>query len=201
MRTARMLLATAAATAALAIAAPGAHATGDDWNSVQESSYSKQQYQDGGHDSARGGIHAAGGALVAVRTDDWVPTVDPKQDPETYRNDNNNDNGGGRGNNNDGGGRGNNDGGGRGNNDNGGGRGNNDNGGGRGNNDNGGGRGNNNDGGGRGNNNDGGGGDRPSGGIHTGGGALASPGVSTGGLAVLGVAATAVYGWRRKKAA
>ncbi|WP_318205246.1 hypothetical protein [Streptomyces sp. SCL15-4] len=43
--------------------------------------------------------------------------------------------------------------------------------------------------------------DKPRGGMHTGGGALATPGVTAGGLAVLAVAATGAYTLRRKKAA
>ncbi|MEW1778527.1 hypothetical protein [Streptomyces sp. NPDC086777] len=41
--------------------------------------------------------------------------------------------------------------------------------------------------------------DRPHGGMHTGGGALASPGVTAGGLAVLGVAASGAYALRRRR--
>ncbi|MFF4659786.1 hypothetical protein [Streptomyces sp. NPDC001381] len=43
--------------------------------------------------------------------------------------------------------------------------------------------------------------DKPHGGMHTGGGALASPGVTAGGLAVLAVAGAGLYGVRRKKSA
>ncbi|MDX3131674.1 hypothetical protein PV367_18200 [Streptomyces europaeiscabiei] len=41
--------------------------------------------------------------------------------------------------------------------------------------------------------------EKPSGGVHTGGGGLASPTVTAGGLAVLAVAATGLYAARRKK--
>lgn len=47
----------------------------------------------------------------------------------------------------------------------------------------------------------GGGHDKPSGGVHTGGGGLAAPGVTTGGLAVLAVAGTGVYAMRRRRTA
>ncbi|MFF7975979.1 hypothetical protein [Streptomyces sp. NPDC007905] len=43
--------------------------------------------------------------------------------------------------------------------------------------------------------------EKPRGGMHTGGGALATPGVTAGGLAVLAVGATGMYALRRKKAA
>ncbi|MFG2352181.1 hypothetical protein [Streptomyces sp. NPDC048521] len=42
--------------------------------------------------------------------------------------------------------------------------------------------------------------EKPHGGMHTGGGALATPGVTAGGLAVLAVGATGMYALRRKKA-
>lgn len=98
MRSARMLLATAAATAALAVATPGAHAAGDDWDnedssyskeqdkdSDQDSSYSKEQDKDSSYDSPRGGIHAGGGALAALSSDDWGSGSDSKQDSETSK--------------------------------------------------------------------------------------------------------------------
>ncbi|WP_416977516.1 hypothetical protein [Streptomyces sp. T028] len=43
--------------------------------------------------------------------------------------------------------------------------------------------------------------DKPHGGVHTGGGALAAPSVTAGGLAVLAVAGAGLYGVRRKKSA
>ncbi|MEU1177022.1 hypothetical protein ABZ464_05140 [Streptomyces sp. NPDC005820] len=43
--------------------------------------------------------------------------------------------------------------------------------------------------------------DKPHGGVHTGGGALAAPAVTAGGLAVLAVAGAGLYGVRRKKSA
>ncbi|MGW0826337.1 hypothetical protein ACWD3C_35295, partial [Streptomyces sp. NPDC002845] len=47
----------------------------------------------------------------------------------------------------------------------------------------------------------GGGHEKPRGGMHTGGGALAAQGGTAGGLAVLAVAATALYAARRKATA
>ncbi|QIY72663.1 hypothetical protein HEP84_29545 [Streptomyces sp. RLB1-33] len=64
MRSARMLLATATATAALAIGAPGALAATAGDGGHDDSSYSKE------HDRPNGGVHAGGGALTAVRGDD-----------------------------------------------------------------------------------------------------------------------------------
>jgi hypothetical protein len=59
-----MLLATATATAALAIGAPGALAATAGDGGHDDSSYSKE------HDKPNGGVHAGGGALTAVRGDD-----------------------------------------------------------------------------------------------------------------------------------
>ncbi|MFJ4693799.1 hypothetical protein [Streptomyces sp. NPDC088766] len=102
MRSARMILATAAASAALALAAPGAYAAGGDWESddssyskeqdhgsKDDSSYGKEKEQDHGskHDAPRGGMHTGGGALTAVTADDWGTSRDPKQDPETQKKD------------------------------------------------------------------------------------------------------------------
>ncbi|WP_406172542.1 hypothetical protein [Streptomyces sp. NBC_00996] len=85
MRSARMLLATATATAALAIGAPGAYgaAAGDrdsnddssysqehDKNSSDDSSYSKEHGNGSSHDKPSGGMHTGGGALTTVRSDD-----------------------------------------------------------------------------------------------------------------------------------
>ncbi|HZF91611.1 hypothetical protein [Streptomyces sp.] len=57
MRSARMLVAIAGASAALALGAPGAYATGPG-SDHEDSSYSKEQEKDGGHDS---GSHKDGG--------------------------------------------------------------------------------------------------------------------------------------------
>ncbi|KOV66792.1 membrane protein [Streptomyces sp. NRRL WC-3618] len=71
MRSARLLLATATATAALAIAAPGALAAdGGDWDKG-DSSYSKEHDKDSKHDKPNGGMHTGGGALTAVNDGDW----------------------------------------------------------------------------------------------------------------------------------
>jgi hypothetical protein len=59
-----MLLATATATAALAIGAPGALAATAGEGGHDDSSYSKER------DKPNGGVHAGGGALTAVRGDD-----------------------------------------------------------------------------------------------------------------------------------
>ncbi|MFI1358005.1 hypothetical protein ACH4TV_31130 [Streptomyces sp. NPDC020898] len=72
MRSARLLLATATATAALAIAAPGAFAAdGGDWDNG-DSSYSKEHDKDSKHDKPNGGMHTGGGALTSVNADDWA---------------------------------------------------------------------------------------------------------------------------------
>ncbi|MFF7279535.1 hypothetical protein [Streptomyces griseorubiginosus] len=92
MRSARMILATAAASTVLALGAPGAYAAaGDDWDQT-DSSYSKEQDKEhgkehgkGDHDRPHGGVHTGGGALTAVNADDWGTAKDPKHDPETYK--------------------------------------------------------------------------------------------------------------------
>ncbi|MEU4008282.1 hypothetical protein [Streptomyces pseudogriseolus] len=94
MRSARMVLAAATATAALAIAAPAAYAdhdgdSGHDSSSYsegydKESSYDKDE-KDDKYDKPHGGVHAGGGALSAVSGDDWGTAKDPKYDPETYK--------------------------------------------------------------------------------------------------------------------
>ncbi|MBQ0827056.1 hypothetical protein [Streptomyces tagetis] len=69
MRSARTLLATAAAAGVLAFGAPGAHAAaGGDWNN-DDSSYSKEHDSGNRHDQPRGGMHTGGGALSAVSAD------------------------------------------------------------------------------------------------------------------------------------
>ncbi len=205
MRSARMLLATAAASAALALATPGAafasHGGGEGGH--DDSSYSKEQgsdddhdkgsggdhdkdysKEDGGgrdHDKPRGGMHTGGGALATVLTsDDWGSGGDDSRfDPESYRDKGDKgdkeEKGSDKGDKGDRGGKGD--------------KGDRDEDSGRDKDDWGGGG--------------GGGGDhdKPRGGMHTGGGALATPGVTTGGLAVLAVGATGMYALRRKKAA
>ena len=85
MRSARMFLATAAASAVLAIGAPGAFAAGGDWDH-DDSSYSKEHDKDTKQDAPRGGIHTGGGALTAVNDDSsWATAKDPKYDPDTYK--------------------------------------------------------------------------------------------------------------------
>jgi hypothetical protein len=94
MRSARMILATAAASAALAFGAPGAYAAGGNWDH-DDSSYSDGSsagQEHGRHESPHGGMHTGGGALTAVNDhDDWGSSRDPKTDPETYKD---NDSGG-----------------------------------------------------------------------------------------------------------
>ncbi|MCX4878982.1 MULTISPECIES: hypothetical protein [unclassified Streptomyces] len=91
MRSARMILATAAASAVLAIGAPGAYAAGGDWDHDDSShsdgsSHGKEHGQETKHDSPHGGMHTGGGALTAVNDrDDWATAKDPKTDPETYK--------------------------------------------------------------------------------------------------------------------
>lgn len=93
MRSARLLLATAAAAAVTVVTAPGALAAGSEWdtdpssysnssgssysrdqgssyNKEHGSSYSRDHHKDGSHDGPRGGIHTGGGALTAVTADD-----------------------------------------------------------------------------------------------------------------------------------
>lgn len=69
MRSARMLLATAAAGAVLALAAPGAYADGGKWDH-EDHGYSKEHDKDSRHDGPRGGIHTGGGALTSLNTEE-----------------------------------------------------------------------------------------------------------------------------------
>ncbi|MFF7948879.1 hypothetical protein [Streptomyces griseorubiginosus] len=93
MRSARMILATAAASTVLVLGAPGAYAAaGGDWDQSDSSSYSKEDKEQGkehdkgsDHDRPHGGMHTGGGALTAVNADDWGTAKDPKYDPETYK--------------------------------------------------------------------------------------------------------------------
>lgn len=171
MHSARMLLATAAASTVLVLGAPGAYAAGNDWEDHTDSSYSKdhdkEHGKDADHDSPRGGMHTGGGALTAVNVDGSDTAKDPKFDPETYKDkEQGKDSGSGKQdegswNKEDGGdswskedsdswsGKE----------------------------------------------------EKPSGGMHTGGGALASPAVTAGGLAVLAVVGTGLYSVRRRKTA
>jgi len=93
MHSARMLLATAAASTVLVLGAPGAHAAGSDWEDHTDSSYSKEtdssygkeHGKDSDHDSPHGGMHTGGGALTAVNADGSDTAKDPRFDPETYK--------------------------------------------------------------------------------------------------------------------
>ncbi|MFD8301080.1 hypothetical protein ACFV29_01800 [Streptomyces sp. NPDC059690] len=172
MRSARMLLATAAASAVLAITAPGAYAADGGWspdgssssssgkehNSSSSSSsgkehdssssWGKEHDKDSSHDGPRGGMHTGGGALTAVKGDSWGGSSDPRFDPNTYRNhadgssSGSGDSDGWQGEH-----------------------------------------------------------GKPHGGMHTGGGALATPTTTAGGLAVLGLAGAGLYAARRRKTA
>lgn len=85
MRSARMVLATATATAALAIAAPAAYADYSGEGDHDKSSYSKEYDKESKHDKPEGGMHTGGGALTAANEGDWGSAKDPKYDPETYK--------------------------------------------------------------------------------------------------------------------
>ncbi|MBN0043453.1 hypothetical protein JS756_04920 [Streptomyces actuosus] len=78
MRSARMILATAAASAVLTLGAPGAWAAGGDWNhddsssssdSSQGKEHGKEHKKDGDH--PHGGMHTGGGALTSITADNW----------------------------------------------------------------------------------------------------------------------------------
>ncbi|MFI7501854.1 hypothetical protein ACIBVL_25905 [Streptomyces sp. NPDC049687] len=72
MRSARTLLAAGAATAALAVAAPGAYASSagegdkDDHSYSSDHEYKKDEYKEAGgeHDKPKGGMHTGGGGLA-----------------------------------------------------------------------------------------------------------------------------------------
>ncbi|MCX4907425.1 hypothetical protein [Streptomyces sp. NBC_00878] len=95
MRSARMLLATAAASTVLVLGAPGAYAAADEWDNSTDSSYSKEQDKDSGkekeydkeatHDSPRGGMHTGGGALTAADEGDLGTAKDTKRDSGGYQ--------------------------------------------------------------------------------------------------------------------
>ncbi|MEV6764370.1 hypothetical protein AB0N16_27755 [Streptomyces sp. NPDC051105] len=184
MRSARMILATTAATAALAFAAPGAQAAvAQDWDNGgrDDSSYSKEHNDDSSHEVPRDGMYTGGGVLaVAKLSDEWDSDSgsDSKFDPETYKDKDEGQGGkGGKGDSGDKGDKGDSgDKGDKGDRGSGEGR---------------------DEGGSWGDDEDS---EKPHGGMHTGGGGLATPGVTAGGLAVLGVAAAGAYALRRRKA-
>ncbi|MDR6975025.1 hypothetical protein J2X68_001709 [Streptomyces sp. 3330] len=184
MRSARMILATAAASAALAIGAPGAYAGdtdhddssyskedsssyGKEHGKEDDSSYSKEEEDSSygkehgkdehgkeEHGKPSGGMHTGGGALASVN-EGGDRAKDPKYDPETYKD--KDENGGEHGKDSWNGGK----------------------------------------------EEESGGWskehDKPSGGMHTGGGGLATPSTTAAGLGVLAVAGTGIYALRRKK--
>ncbi|WAX81422.1 hypothetical protein [Streptomyces sp. KMM 9044] len=82
MRSARMLLATATATAALVVSAPTAFSVSMDDGEHDKSSYSKEHDKDSSHDKPHGGIHTGGGALVAVSEGGWSGERDKEESKE-----------------------------------------------------------------------------------------------------------------------
>lgn len=176
MRSARMLLTTAAATAVLAITAPGAYADGDKWDH-EDHGYSKEHYKDSRHDGPHGGVHTGGGALTSLNneaewdyersakhSDGYKETEPTKEswnsdkDKESWKGEHykeswkgESDKGSWKDEHDKESWKGDH--------------------------------------------------GKPHGGVHTGGGALASPAVTAGGMAVLAVAGTGMYAMRRKKAA
>ncbi|MGM9385187.1 hypothetical protein ACWD64_12145 [Streptomyces antibioticus] len=178
MRSARVILATAAATAVIGLGAPAAFAAGSDWEkgdsssssstkeestTKEESGYLAKHPEDAGKSKGdwggkpSGGVHTGGGALTAVNEGDWATAKDPKYDPETYKEKDSGsstkEESGYLAKHPEDAGKSKGD------------------------------------------------WEKPSGGVHTGGGGLATPSVTTGGLAVLGVAAAGLYAARRKKTA
>ncbi|MFC4504219.1 MULTISPECIES: hypothetical protein [Streptomyces] len=186
MRSARMILATAAASAVLAITAPGAYAYDGDWEKGDDSSYSKKEDsshekehekehgkehdKDYGkeHGKPSGGVHTGGGALTAVKDADkeWSKDDSSKEDSSWSKDDSAKEDSWSKED--------------------------------------------------SGKEDSSwskedkeeskdhswsGGHEKPSGGVHTGGGALAAPAVTAGGLAVLAVAGAGLYTARRKKTA
>jgi len=170
-----MVLATAAASAVLAITAPGAYAADGGWNpddSSQSTEHStehgtehgKEHGKDSSHDGPHGGMHTGGGALTTVRQDGSDNARDPKFDPNTYK-----DHGSSSSSSSDSSGW----------------------------------SGDHDKGSSTSSSSDDWSGehDKPHGGMHTGGGALAMPTVTAGGLAVLALAGTGLYAARRRKTA
>ncbi|MFJ8924030.1 hypothetical protein ACIREK_31685, partial [Streptomyces sp. NPDC102415] len=77
MRSARTLFASAAVTAVLAVSVPAAYAvtSADDWDKDSGSSASsnddREKPDSWKHDKPEGGVHAGGGALAGLSSDDW----------------------------------------------------------------------------------------------------------------------------------
>ncbi|MGW0843428.1 hypothetical protein ACWD26_25420 [Streptomyces sp. NPDC002787] len=178
MRSARMLLATAAATAVLAITAPGAYADGDKWDH-EDNGYSKEHDKDSRHDGPRGGVHTGGGALTSLNgAEEWDSERAGKHESEGYgkeaghakdswKGDHEKESW----------------------------KGHNDKESWKGEQDKGSWKDGHEEGSWKGDH------DKPHGGMHTGGGALAAPAVTAGGMAVLAVAGTGMYALRRRKTA
>ncbi|MCF2130277.1 hypothetical protein L1I79_28165 [Strepomyces sp. STD 3.1] len=82
MRSARMLLTTAAASAVVVLGAPGAYAaSAGDWDH-DDSSYSKEHDNGSKHEKPHGGMHTGGGALTAVNEGGWDGGESKKDDGE-----------------------------------------------------------------------------------------------------------------------
>ncbi|MER5718052.1 hypothetical protein [Streptomyces sp. NPDC002132] len=179
MRSARMLFATAAASAVLALTTPGAAFAVGAYDHDDSSSYSKEADKDkdkehgkdeekgswskdsekdsekdkdswgGGHGKPDGGVHTGGGALSLTNDDEWKKDDEYKSKDEEKGSWSKDSE--------------------------------------------------------KDSEKDkgswGGGHDKPNGGVHTGGGALAAPGVTTSGLAALAVVGAGVYAVRRRKTA
>ncbi|MFH8974859.1 hypothetical protein [Streptomyces sp. NPDC017890] len=71
MRSARMALTTAAASAVLVLGAPGAYAAVWGDGDHDDASYSKEHDNGGKYEKPSGGMHTGGGALTAVGKGDW----------------------------------------------------------------------------------------------------------------------------------
>ena len=82
MRSARLLLATGAVSAVLALGAPAAYAHGGDGDHSGSSSGRDSSSYTKGHETPHGGMHTGGGALTAVKQDG---ARDPRFDPNTYK--------------------------------------------------------------------------------------------------------------------
>ncbi|MFG3353283.1 hypothetical protein ACGF15_15040, partial [Streptomyces sp. NPDC048001] len=93
MRSARILIASAAVTAALAVSAPASYAlaVADDHGRDEASSSEKKWEKDGDHEKSgeyrkpHGGVHAGGGALAAVSADDWEKKDDEHEKSGKYK--------------------------------------------------------------------------------------------------------------------
>lgn len=77
MRSARILFATTATVATLALTTPGAYAlTAGDWDKKDDSAHSQKR----DHDKPHGGMHTGSGALSLTGGDDWSKDEHGKKD-------------------------------------------------------------------------------------------------------------------------